>query len=111
NDPASTSTSATMTREVRVFIAALLLNAPRDDRVRRRTAQEATAAGRHGDVLFAVLPEVRGRNRVRRCLELIAPQFLAAARINRTEDPVDRRADEHEVAGRCDPTSQTRRAR
>ena len=57
------------------------------------------------------LPRYVDGNRMRGRDELLAPQFLAVARINRAEDAVDRRADEHEVPGRGDAATQARRAR
>src|SRR6185503_342163 len=64
------------------------LNSPRDDFVRRRAAEEPAATRRYGDVLLAVLAHVGRRNRVRGRFELLAPEHLTVARIDRAEHAV-----------------------
>src|SRR6188768_1213073 len=45
---------------------------------------------------------------MRRRVELFAPEHLAVARINRTKHSIDRRADEDQIARRCDAAAEHR---
>ncbi len=82
----------------------------RDDLVARGRAEEPAAVGADDDVLLAVAAHVGGRCALRRHRQLVAPQFLAVPRVERAEPAVDRRADEHEIAGRRDRAAGVRRA-
>ena len=91
-------------------VRSLYCSAKRDHRVGGRALEEPAAAGGDHDVLLAVASHVGRRNRMRRRVELLAPQLLAVARVERAEFAVDGRADEHQVAGRGDRPAETRRA-
>ena len=96
------------TRHFWSWLRSSYCSAKRDHGVRRRAAQESAAARGHGDVLLAVLADIGRRDRVRGRFELLAPELLAVACVDRAEDAVNRRADEDEVAGGRDAAAETR---